>query len=465
MTDKEIKLLDKAFSDARQISRDSKTRTKIQLDRIKFQIDRFSKTFQPGTPEYDAAYTELERLGNLAKEAATKEKEAKAQLDAAKASQSEVKNADKNKLEAAAKGEVYVPPKSKKELEADANKKPKITTEEYIKNVANAGTEEIKNLQQLLKNAGKNGIGVPYYLGPVDGQYNVSLGQAIRNADAEMTQIEKESGNVVDRNEFFYSKSASGLAVPVATTGGNKLPISTGTRTVYQPTEAASVINTVSKSLLGREATPEELSKLTASLKKAQSKAITTTKYKMIDGVRVADVTGNLDEIQFLSDIIKKNPEYDQRKQGLRDVGKADLVKTAVANGLDLDKTFASQLPIWTKRIENGEDPEVFKQIIRQTAKIGLPEKVSKLLDQGLDLDAVYAPYRNTMASLLEVNPDSISLNDALLRSAIQGDKEMPIYDFQRQIRKDNRWQYTNNARGEASDVARTVLRDFGFMG
>jgi hypothetical protein len=169
--------------------------------------------------------------------------------------------------------------------------------------------------------------------------------------------------------------------------------------------------------------------------------------------------------VQFLSDLIKKNPEYDQRKQGLRDVGKADLLKTAVANGLDLEKTFASQLPNWTKRIENGEDPEIFKQIIRQTAKIGLPDKINKLLDQGLDLDAVYAPYRNTMASLLEVNPDSISLSDPLLRSAIQGDKEMPIYDFQRQIRKDNRWQYTNNARAEASDVAKTVLRDFGFMG
>ena len=185
----------------------------------------------------------------------------------------------------------------------------------------------------------------------------------------------------------------------------------------------------------------------------------------MVGGVKVADVTGNLDEVQFLSEIIKKNPEYDKRKQGARDVGKADLLKTAVANGLDLEKTFASQLPGWIKRIENGEDPEVFKQLIRQTAKIGLPDKVSKLLDQGLDLDAVYAPYRNTMASLLEVNPDSISLNDPLLRTAIQGDKEMPIYDFQRQIRKDNRWQYTNNARAEASDVARTVLRDFGFMG
>jgi len=462
MTDKEIKLLDKAFSDARSASRNAKAAAKIQLDRIK----KFPKDFQEGTPQGDAAYAELQRLGKLASEAATKESQAKSQLDAAKASLAEVKNADKNKLEAAAKGEVYVPPKTKKELEAEAGIKPRSATEEYIKTVTTWDTGYIKNLQQLLKNAGKNLIGVPYYSGPVDGIYNVQLGQAIRSADAEMKQIETDrGGKPVDRNDFFQLISDRGLAVPVVGVGGTKLPIPTGTRTVYTPTEAISTINAVSKSILGREATPEELTKLMASLKKAQSKAITTTKYTMVDGVRVADTTGNLDEVQFLSDIIKKNPEYDKRKQGLRDVGKADLMKTAVANGLDLEKTFASQLPNWTKRIENGEDPEIFKQLIRQTAKIGLPDKINKLLDQGLDLDAVYAPYRNTMASLLEVNPDSISLSDPLLRSAIQGDKEMPIYDFQRQIRKDNRWQYTNNARSEASDVARTVLRDFGFMG
>jgi hypothetical protein len=459
MTDKEIKLLDKAFADARSAARNSKTAAKVQLDRIK----KFPKDFQKGTPQGDAAYAELERLGKLASEAATKEKEAKRALDSAKASKEEIKNADNNELDALAKGEEYVAPEDKKKSETQV--KPRSATADYIKSVANSSPDQIKNLQQLLKNAGKNYLGVPYYAGPVDGKFNIQLGQALNNADAEMATLESQSDKVIQRNAFFQEISNRGLATPAAAAGGSAINLPTGTRTVYTPTEAASIINTVSKSILGREATPEELSKLTASLKKAQSKAITTTKYSMVNGVKVADVTGNLDEVQFLSDIIKKNPEYDKRKQGIRDVGKADLVKTAVANGLDLDKTFASQLPNWIKRIENGEDPEVFKQIIRQTAKIGLPDKVSKLLDQGLDLDAVYAPYRNTMASLLEVNPDSISLNDSLLRTAIQGDKEMPIYDFQRQIRKDNRWQYTNNARGEAADVATTVLRDFGFMG
>jgi len=459
-TDKEIKALDKAFADARQAARNSKTAAKVIADRIK----KFPKDFQKGTPQGDAAYAELERLGTLAKEAATKEKQAKRLLDTAKSEQQELKNANKNELEALQRGEEYVPPKSKKDLEAEAGAKPRSATEAYLKSVAASSPEQIRNLQQLLKDAGKNYLGVPYYSGPVDGKFNVQLGQAINNADSEMTTLETQTGKTVDRNTFFQDIATRGLNAPATGTAkGANLP--SGTRTIYTPTEAASVINTVSKSLLGREATPEELAKLTSSLKKAQSKAITTTKYSMVNGVKVADVTGNLDEVQFLSEIIKKNPEYDKRKQGARDVGRQDLVKTAVANGLDLDKTFASQLPNWIKRIENGEDPEIFKQIIRQTAKIGLPDKVSKLLDQGLDLDAVYAPYKNTMASLLEVNPDSISLSDPLLRSAIQGDREMPIYEFQRALRKDPRWQYTDNARQTVSSGLTQVLKDFGFMG
>ena len=69
------------------------------------------------------------------------------------------------------------------------------------------------------------------------------------------------------------------------------------------------------------------------------------------------------------------------------------------------------------------------------------------------------------MYQTLEINPDGISLNDATLRSAIGPNGEMPIYDFQRALRKDARWQYTNNAREEVSNAALGVLRDFGFQG
>jgi hypothetical protein len=134
-------------------------------------------------------------------------------------------------------------------------------------------------------------------------------------------------------------------------------------------------------------------------------------------------------------------------------------------NGFDLDKDFSGQVDGWLQRIQRGEDIEDFKRLIRAQAKLGLPEKVGALIDQGLDLSNIYAPYRTRMANLLELTPDSISLDDPLLRSAYAGDKEMSLYDFQRAVRKDPRWQYTDNAREETSNVALKILQDFGFQG
>jgi len=146
----------------------------------------------------------------------------------------------------------------------------------------------------------------------------------------------------------------------------------------------------------------------------------------------------------------------------------ADLTKlraTARANGFDLDTTFKDQINNWMQRLAVGESVETFQNTIRSQAKLGLPDKVANLLDQGLDLANIYAPYKNLMAAVLEVAPDSINLNDGTLRSAIGPEKEMSLYDFQRVLRKDPRWQYTDNARTEASDSVLKVLKDFGFQG
>lgn len=142
-----------------------------------------------------------------------------------------------------------------------------------------------------------------------------------------------------------------------------------------------------------------------------------------------------------------------------------ELKKTAAANGLDLTKAFGGQVQNWLQSIEGGESIDTFKQVIRNVAKLGLPDKVGALVDQGVDLETIYTPYRRQMASLLEVNEDAISLDDPLLRSSIGPDKEMSLYDFKKAVRKDPRWQYTDNAKEEVSNVALQVLRDFGFQG
>jgi hypothetical protein len=143
----------------------------------------------------------------------------------------------------------------------------------------------------------------------------------------------------------------------------------------------------------------------------------------------------------------------------------AKLQAVAVANGLDLNKTFGSSLDDWLQNIDKGESIDTYKRLIRSAAKIGMPQNVASLLDNGVDLEAVYAPYKNLMASTLEINPETINLNDPVLRSAVTGEKEVPLYEFQRQLRKDSRWQYTDQAKQEVSNVALKVLKDFGFQG
>ena len=144
----------------------------------------------------------------------------------------------------------------------------------------------------------------------------------------------------------------------------------------------------------------------------------------------------------------------------------ASLKATSAANGFDFDTQFGKDAQTWLSKILQGESPETFKNIIRQTAKIGYQNvpQVSSLLDLGVDLETIYSPYKNVMASVLQINPQTIGLNDKTLRSAI-GEKEMTLYDWERSLRKDARWQYTDNARQEVSGIGLNVLQQLGFQG
>lgn len=103
-------------------------------------------------------------------------------------------------------------------------------------------------------------------------------------------------------------------------------------------------------------------------------------------------------------------------------------------------------------------------QDARRLAAQGQPDYVKELLAQGYDLENIYAPYKRSMASILEIqNPDQIQLNDPALRMAIGKNGDMNIYEYERALRKDPRWQYTENASRDIAGKTLRVLRDFGF--
>jgi hypothetical protein len=339
--------------------------------------------------------------------------------------------------------------------------KGQVTTDPTAIAIYNMDDAERKQIALLLKNAG---IKVP-----TTGKYSEKLVDAyIAAAQAAALQSSRLGREFTVRE--YLTQEAAGIIGDTGAAGG---PSIREDIQIWNPTKAAGTIQDVVSSMLNREATPEEVTLLAGKLKAAQEKAATRTQYVTKGGKLTAKVTGGLDEQQFLIETIQKNKKFktelDELKarkttaeasaaQGIRQ----DLTRTALANGLKLDE---DQIVNFESRLKAGENIDAIKATIRKTAALGMPDSVKQIVDSGVDLSTIYSPYRSILAQTLEINPNSISLDDPTLRMAIGPDKEMSLYEYQRSLRKDNRWQYTDQARAEAADIAKTVLKDFGFMG
>lgn len=247
------------------------------------------------------------------------------------------------------------------------------------------------------------------------------------------------------------------------------------TQRISDPTQAAAQVNEVFSGIFNREATDQEVKALSSILNDFEKK----NPFKTVDG----KTTGGLDRAQFLSDVIKKgayagNPKAfpkllanlakeaetlkTNKEEGKALDSRQSILETARSNGITVSD---AQMQEYLNQIKAGKAVTAIQQGIRQIASTGYPDSIKKLVAEGNDLATIYAPYRHAMASELDLNENTISLNDPSLRSAIGPDKEMTLYDFQKNLRKDPRWQYTKQANEEASSLVTTVLKDFGFMG
>ena len=115
------------------------------------------------------------------------------------------------------------------------------------------------------------------------------------------------------------------------------------------------------------------------------------------------------------------------------------------------------------RELETGASIEDFNQKIRNYAKTAMPDYVKKLIDQGQDLTDIINPYRATISDVLDIPYNSIDVTDKNIQDALAGN--ISLADLRKQLRKDDRWQYTDTARSEVASVTRQVLQDFGFMG
>lgn len=89
---------------------------------------------------------------------------------------------------------------------------------------------------------------------------------------------------------------------------------------------------------------------------------------------------------------------------------------------------------------------------------------------KGVTLDALSSAYKSSMATILEIDPDSIGYNDTTLMKALQyigpdgKPATKPLWQFESDLRSDPRWQFTNNARDSIDSLQYKVMKDWGLM-
>lgn len=122
----------------------------------------------------------------------------------------------------------------------------------------------------------------------------------------------------------------------------------------------------------------------------------------------------------------------------------------------------------WSRNIFSGTiTPEDLQAQIRRDAASAFPA-YSEQINKGISVDALASAYKSSMANILEIDPDSVGYNDPTLRKALQyigadgKPATKPLWQFEKELRSDSRWEYTNNARNTVDSLSLKVLRDWG---
>jgi len=142
------------------------------------------------------------------------------------------------------------------------------------------------------------------------------------------------------------------------------------------------------------------------------------------------------------------------------------VVQWAQKNGLQLSGNSVAKYV--AAGVEGRSTLDDIKNDLRRTYLSGSYPAWSDRIMQGDDPADIAAPYKQRMARLLEVEEDDIDLNDQLLQKAMQGvgadgkPSVTPLYAFDREIRQDDRWQYTENAMDTYAKAGTKILQMFG---
>ena len=336
--------------------------------------------------------------------------------------------------------------------------------------------DQIKTYQAILDKAGAYG-GKNY----INGVWNPDVDGAAfkqilayvnpKSQDPTVTNWQNVI-NVVQKNPDVFKQALGGGGAKDGTFGQVS-------QTVNQlsDTDAQDYVQKNFMTVMGRMPNPAELNLYSKKLKNAvaSNASVTNTSSTYANGKLVSsksNSSGGLNPNQFMLNTLRADaPKLikSDRASGLSDIASSNLLaltNLAAKYGINVPDQHLLDL---SDSVSKGKvqmaDAEAY---VRNTAASAFPAYSDQILNKGLTVQDLAAPYIGSMAKLLEIDPNSISLNDNTIRSALSAKDAKgqptttPIYDFEKQIRNDPRWLKTTNAKQSISGLGLQFAQDMG---
>ena len=159
-------------------------------------------------------------------------------------------------------------------------------------------------------------------------------------------------------------------------------------------------------------------------------------------------------------------------KEGIPEgpIGKnfVEVKNFAARNGIMLSDQAAGD---YATQIVTGKlSQDTVLNSIRDSAASAFPQLADKI-KAGIDVKTLADPYIQSMSNILEIPYTSVDLFDPKIRGALAytlPDGKLAtksIYDFEKELRQDPRWEFTKNGKKAIADSTLRVLQDFGIQG
>lgn len=173
----------------------------------------------------------------------------------------------------------------------------------------------------------------------------------------------------------------------------------------------------------------------------------------------------SLDDFQIR---VKADPRYINSVKGRQEIDSTKLALQNLHRNLGMGYS-AKDIEDQAMSVVSGKTTlDQLEYGRRSIAAEAFPAFRDRIL-AGENIKQIASPYAYAQSRLLEIPESSIDISDPTspIRKALIGDGKTPkpLWQFEQELFKDARWQYTSNARDTMDKITTDVLSRFGVMG